>query len=80
MASPRARTSSGTSGLRTNARRKFAQEFETEPRELAYDRAMTPAQRPFAPVDGYARQVVRLERGIGLVLWLLLAAVVIGLI
>jgi|LauGreDrversion4_2_1035121.scaffolds.fasta_scaffold5220227_1 hypothetical protein len=41
---------------------------------------MTPAQRPFAPVDGYARQVVRLERGIGLVLWLLLAAVVIGLI
>lgn len=37
---------------------------------------MTPAQRPFAPIDGYARQVVRLERGVGVVLWLLLAAVV----
>jgi len=41
---------------------------------------MPPTQRPFAPIDGYARQVLRLERGVGIVLWILLAAVVFVLI
>jgi len=80
MASAAARTSSEKRRATNKSGARFREEIETVASKYAYISAMTPAQRPFAPIGGYARQVLRLERGVGIVLWVLLAAVVFVLI